>query len=194
MAKQRKKKRWTSETKQKILLLLASGVALSLTRSPRQYFRIVKAVAREWKFINRGRLFRLVKEFKNERLVDYREKADGEIEITITDKGQLAMLNFNLDKMFIPEPKIWDQKWRLVVFDIPEKIKRARDALREKLRELGFYEWQKSVFIHPYDCTREIDFLSEFFNIRPYVRLAIIEQTTNEAELLIKFNLHKKLT
>ena len=45
-----------SELKQKIILLLASGVALGLTRSPRNYFKILKGVAAEWKEIEKRRL------------------------------------------------------------------------------------------------------------------------------------------
>ena len=191
--KKRRKKRWTSETKQKILLLLVSGITLSLTRSPRQYFRIVRVAAREWKFISRGRLFRLIKEFKNERLVDYHEKDNGEIEVTITENGKLRLLNFDLDKLNIQTPKIWDEKWRLVMFDIPEKLRHNRNALRDKLLELGFEELQKSIFVHPYDSSKEISFLVEFFDIRPYIRLALVQEITNEAELLIKFGLDKKL-
>jgi DNA-binding transcriptional regulator PaaX len=37
----------------------------------------------------------------------------------------------------------WDEKWRIVAFDIPEKFKTGRDALRRKLKEVGFHELQK---------------------------------------------------
>jgi len=45
--------------------------------------------------------------------------------------------------------KPWDKKWRLVVFDIPEKNRLARDALRKKLKELGFAPLQRSTWISP---------------------------------------------
>lgn len=77
----------------------------------------------------------------------------------------------------------WDGKWRLVVFDIPERIKKARDALRGKLRELGFYELQKSVWVFPYGCKNEIDFIIEFFNLKKYVRFCILESIDNELHL-----------
>ncbi|MBI2097377.1 MAG: CRISPR-associated endonuclease Cas2 [Candidatus Vogelbacteria bacterium] len=188
-----KEKHFTSPLKQKVLLLLATGVVLSLTRSPKQYYKMVKAAAREWKFINRRYLWRLVREFKNERLVDFREKDNGEIMITLNKRGKTLILNFDFDKLEIPEPAFWDKKWRLVIFDVPERKRRARNALRQKLVELGFRELQRSVFIHPYDCQREIDFVVEFFEVRPCVRLVTAEKITNEAELLLKFGLHKKI-
>lgn len=41
----------------------------------------------------------------------------------------------------------WDGKWRVVVFDIPEKHRKLRNVLRGKLREWEFKSWQKSVWI-----------------------------------------------
>jgi len=45
--------------------------------------------------------------------------------------------------------KPWDRQWRLVVFDIPEKERRTRDLIRNKLRELGLAPIQRSVWISP---------------------------------------------
>ena len=67
--------------------------------------------------------------------------------------------------MRINKPKKWDRKWRIILFDIPEKIRKARDVFRYHLNQLGFYEFQKSVFVHPYNCKDEIDYLIEFIYI-----------------------------
>lgn len=53
--------------------------------------------------------------------------------------------------------KTWDRKWRIVIFDIPEKKKRLRESLRRKLIDLGFGRWQKSVYIIPHDIRDEIN-------------------------------------
>jgi DNA-binding transcriptional regulator PaaX len=45
--------------------------------------------------------------------------------------------------------KPWDGKWRLVIFDIPEKERRIRSLIRSKLRELGLAPIQRSVWISP---------------------------------------------
>lgn len=82
-----------------------------------------------------------------------------------------------------------DGKWRIVVFDIPEKKRHGRDALREKLCELGFYELQKSVLVFPYPCQDELDFLIEYFGLRRYVRVGILETIDNELHLKKYFQL-----
>ena len=59
--------------KQKILLLLLSGIALGFSRTPRGYFKILKGVSEDWREIERSRLYRIVGEFYNNRLIDYKK-------------------------------------------------------------------------------------------------------------------------
>lgn len=177
------------ETRQKILLLLLGGVALGLSKSPRGYFKILKSASEEWKEIKRKRLYCIVREFYNDRLVDYRENKDGSVKIVLTKEGQKKALRFKLDEMEIKIPPKWDGEWRIVIFDIPERFKKAREALRIKLKELGFLELQKSVFVFPYECENEINFIMEIFLIRPFVRFVRAKSFTNEEQLKIKFNL-----
>jgi len=179
-----------SPTKQKILLLLMAGVALGLSRSPKNYFKILKSIPKEWKEIERKRLLSIVREFYNDRLIDYKENKNGEVKIVLTKEGKKKAIKYQLDEMEIKKTGKWDNKWRMVIFDIPEKKKRAREALRNKLKDLGFKELQKSVFIFPYECEDEIDFITEVFEIRPYVRFARLDTFTNEEQFKLKFKLY----
>ena len=179
-----------SETKEKIILLLASGVVLGLSRSPRNYFKVLKGAAKEWKEINRNKLVRIVREFYNDRLIDYKEDKDGSVKIILTKEGQKKALKFKLDEIEIKKSAKWDGEWRIVIFDIPERFKKAREALRMKLKDLGFLELQKSVLVLPYECEDEIDFIVEVFLIRPFVRFVRAKSFTNEEQLKIKFGLY----
>lgn len=175
--------------KQKVLLLLLAGLALSLSRTGKRQIKIISSIPKELRRIDRQYLYRLLREFHEDRLVDWQEKADGSISLTLTEKGKIVTKTFYPDNLKINTPNTWDRRWRIVIYDIPHKKKMARDALRGKLQELGFKEWQKSVFIHPYPCRDEIDFIIEFFEVRPYVRQAELINPTNEAELKLYFNL-----
>lgn len=177
------------DTKQKILLLLFAGVALGFSRSPRNYFKILEELPKAWKEINRKRLYSAVREFYNDRLIDYKEDNDGNIKIILTKEGQKKALQFKFDEMEIKKPAKWDKKWRIVIFDIPERKKKAREALRRKLKDLGFRELQKSVFVHPFECEEEVDFTVEVFQIRSCVRFIRAESITNEEQLKLKFKL-----
>jgi DNA-binding transcriptional regulator PaaX len=178
-----------SETKEKILLSLMAGVALGFSRSPKNYFKILEAVAHDWKNIEKRRLFRIVREFYNERIIDYKEDKNGNVKIILTKDGKQRALEYQIDKIELKKPKKWDGKWRMVIFDIPEKNKKAREALRRKLRELGFKELQKSIFVIPFECEDEIDFIVEVFQIRSCVRFVRVESFTNDEQFKLKFDL-----
>ena len=186
-----KRKRIYSPIKQKVLLLLQAGVGLSFAGTLGRQMRILKEAAREWKGVDDRYLKQIVREFYHERLLDECENDDGTTTISLTEKGKKRALTFNIDVIKIPEEKKWNGKWHCVFFDVPEKQKHKRHALREKLRDLGFHQWQKSVFVHPYPCHDQIDFVVEFFGLRPYVRYAMLTDITNEAELLLHFGLKK---
>src|SRR3989344_6024245 len=47
------------------------------------------------------------------------------------------------------QEKIWDGKWKILIFDIDEINRGTRDSLRIKLKYLGFGLLQKSVWISP---------------------------------------------
>lgn len=181
--------RGLGENQRKILLLLLGGLALGLSGSPKRYFQTLKAIEGEWKEINKQSLKRAIKNLYQSKLIKEKENADGTITLVLTDKGKERALTYDLEKMEIKKPKQWDRKWRIILFDIPEKIKKTREAIREHLKNLGFYEFQKSVFVHPYDCKKEIEYLIEFYDIRRFVRFVIAEHLDNELHLKEKFNL-----
>ena len=143
---------------------------MGLSKSPKGYFKILKKISKDWRQIKIDRLYRIVREFYNDRLIDYKEDKDGFVKIVLTKEGQKKALKFKLDEMKIKKPAKWDGEWRIVIFDIPERFKKAREALRKKLKDLGFIKLQESVFVFPYECENEIDFVIEVFLIRPFVK------------------------
>lgn len=173
---------------QKIILLLLGGVALGLTASPLGQLRIRKEVSREWKRINREHLKQEIRNLYRSKLVSIKQNVDGTSTLRLTDKGKVKALTYRFDDMEIKKEK-WDGQWRMVIFDIPEKQRNARDSLRWKLKELGFYELQKSVFVFPHECKNEIDFIIEFFQVRPYVRYGILRSIDNDLHLRKIFHL-----
>lgn len=174
---------------QKVLLLLEGGLILGLTRRPDYYFKILKKISKEWRKINERALRSAIRKLYKSKLIDYKENNDGTVSMTLTSKGKKKIIQFNLDLMEVKKPFRWDKLWRLVIFDIPEEERQGRRALAAKLKELGFYPVQKSVFIHPFECKDEIDFITEIFNLRPYVRLFTVKETDIEPDLRNRFNL-----
>jgi len=85
---------------------------------------------------------------------------NGEVFIKLTSKGWGNLKETVPILKLIQRP--WDGYWRIVIFDIEEKSKKQREALRRKLLSLGFGMWQKSVYITPYKIEGEIN---EYFQI-----------------------------
>lgn len=100
-----------------------------------------------------------------------RETPDGGLVYRFTKDGRKMTRKFLLETLEISHPKRWDGKWRIVIFDIPERYKKARHSLWGKLKELNFYPLQKSVWVHPFPCEHEIQFLKNVFNIEPFVEI-----------------------
>lgn len=176
--------------KKKILLLLLGGLAFGYSFTPGRQWRVLKIVSREWKKINKEKLQKEIRNLYRSKLINKQENPDGSITITLTDKGKIRALTYHFEKIRIDKID-WDNKWRLVIFDIPEKLKSGRNALRAKLKEAGFYELQKSVWVFPYKCKNEIDFIIEFFGLRKYVRFAIVDFIDNGLHLKNIFSLNQ---
>lgn len=173
---------------EKVLLLIAGGFALSLTRRPDTYFRIVNGLHKEWKNINQRALRDAIRKLYSSQLVRCKETSDGVIQMVLSVNGKKRVLRQKFDLMIIPKTR-WDRLWRMVIFDIPESKKVNRQILVRKLRALGFYPLQRSVFVYPYECKNEVDFLIEFFDLRRFVRFVVVKEIDNELHLKDIFNL-----
>lgn len=177
------------ETKQKIILLLLGGLTLGLSRSPKQYFRIVKEIGREWKEINKQSLERAIYSLYKSKLVEMKNNSNDTTTIVLSKDGRKIALTYNLFNMKIKEPKKWDNRWRILMFDVPERMKKVRESLRMHLKQMGFYEFQKSVFVHPYSCEDEFEYIVEFYNARRYLRFVVADEIDNALELKKHFGL-----
>lgn len=81
----------------------------------------------------------------------------------------------------------WDKSFRLVMFDVPEEKKSTRNVIRRKLLDMGFVQMQKSVFVYPFDCKKDIDALCYFSNSSKFIKYLVIKITEGEEELIEQF-------
>jgi phenylacetic acid degradation operon negative regulatory protein len=84
---------------------------------------------------------------------------------SLTDEGKKKAGKFKLDDLEIKKPKKWDKTWRILIFDIKDKQRAKREALRGKIKELGLYQLQKSVWVCPYEFKKEMSLLRDFFGL-----------------------------
>jgi DNA-binding transcriptional regulator PaaX len=162
-----------------LIFLAAIGFSLSSPAGTRKFFRelnkyLEKNSRRKNKFFNPQKLSQALYYLKKRKLIEIKEKG-GKTIVLLTEKGKKRKFQYDLNNMEIPKPKNWDKKWQLLMFDIPENKKFVREALRNKLKDLGFLQFQKSVWIYPYSCENEIDFITEYFSIGPYLNLLTVK-------------------
>lgn len=105
----------------------------------------------------------------------------------LTKKGKKYSQFLLLEKIEIDQPEKWDRKWRVVIFDIPEKMHRARDIFRDHLKRLKFIQIQLSVYVYPYECTKKITLLSSALNVSRYVTIMITEIIQGEEKIIEEF-------
>ncbi len=77
---------------------------------------------------------------------------DKQLIYRLTDSGKDKALWLKMKMSSEP----WDGKWRVVIWDIPEKRRIVRDLFRYKLKILGFENLQKSVWISKKNCTKQL--------------------------------------
>lgn len=107
--------------------------------------------------------------------------------LSLTKKGQKRLKKVMYKDLAIPIQTKWDNRWRLVFFDIPQKRKTSRDALTQKLRLLKFQPLQKSAWIHPFPCRDIVAKVTETLEISKYITYTEIIHIDNEADLKDRF-------
>lgn len=166
--------------KKKVLLLLFGGLSLGLSGSPRTSWKIIGEMVKDWKELGRQATERSVNSLYASKLVAAEANADGTFTLVLSEDGKKKALKYNLSRMKIQKPIYWDKLWRMISFDIPEGERQARDAFREHLLNLGFYELHRSFFIYPYDCRSEIEYITELYDLRNYARFILATYIDNE--------------
>ena len=173
------------EITKKIFFILAGitgfGVIMTAALIAPNYVQLIRFFEIDKK--RKKNIQRAIYRLKKQKLVEIYEENGKEV-VKITEKGKQKVLKCNFKELKIKKPRRWDRLWRIVIFDIPSKEKRARDALRMKLKQLGFFQLQKSVFVYPFDCKDEIEFITEFFNVKKFVNY--IEAKSIEGENKLK--------
>lgn len=99
---------------------------------------------------------------------------DGEIIYKITPKGEKF---FDETLLVLKDNKKWDQKWRLVMFDIPENQRSVRDKLRRALSNLNMGILQASVWISTNDIKDKIAKISERLSLGSSLRYFEVTST-----------------
>ncbi len=161
----------TKEVVKTILELIATGLMTwAVLGSPKSLGKYERVLGSTNSFSS-WRIHEALKRLKMQNMIQYDEN-DIKSPIRLTAKGMVRLTRYKF-KDFFKRHKKWDHFWRLVVFDVPEKHRHRRQQLRQELINLGFYPFQKSVLVCPFDCERVIRDLCETYRVSKYVFFCI---------------------
>lgn len=124
----------------------------------------------------------------------YLEEKNNQITVYLENKGERKVAKYSLKLLldFKKKNKTWNGKWFLIFFDVPEAQRNKRDYLRKFITDLGFYRYQQSVYLFPYECEKEITYIKKIVEGAKYISYVIADKIENEDEAKQYFNLQKR--
>lgn len=119
----------------------------------------------------------------------FKKSENGKIYARLTDRGKRELLRYKLEELIINKPWRWDKKWRIVIYDIQELKRRARNQMRRELINLGFVRLQNSVWIYPYECDEFITLLKTYYRLGRSLLYLVVDKLEDDMRLRKEFGL-----
>ncbi len=128
-----------------------------------------------------------IQKLHRQGLVYVFEQNDEEV-VRLTEKGQRELLRYQLKEKRLKKWR-WDGKWRLLIFDIEEKRRFARDRARGDMLSFGFLRLQDSVWVYPYECDKVVELLKAQYKIGKEMLYIVTEHLDGDEVLKKKFGI-----
>ena len=172
------------------LTLIAGGNPLrpTLSLSVKEIIKILKEVKRL--NVEEKKIERSLKSLEKNEIINLEEK-DNQVFVYLKDKENSTVVKYSIKALldFKKKEKKWNGKWFLVFFDVPETQSNKRNYLRKFLIKIGFYQYQKSVYIFPYECEKEVTLIKKIVEGAKYMKYIIAEKIEDEKTVKTFFNL-----
>ncbi|MEK7116812.1 MAG: hypothetical protein AAB837_01435 [Patescibacteria group bacterium] len=174
---------------QAILTTLKVGGFVTLAVCAPNALSILKTCG--WISTRRNPVYNLlstIQKLEDKDFIEIKKDKEGE-HLKITDKGKLFLWKLESKHLVLKKPRKWDKRWRMIIFDIKEKERFQRDAIRLMLQNIGCVCLQNSVWVYPYDCEEVITLLKVSYEIGEEVLYVIAEKIENDYWLKKHFKL-----
>lgn len=155
-------------------VLLVPGLAAAAPLIKEYQRRKEEKNEKEWDKFNLYRLRQIIKRLEKQKIVEFTN--DGFIKIT--NNGKQKMLKYQIEDMNLSFKP--DGKWRIIIYDIEEMKRWQRNLFRQMLKKLKFLQLQKSVYLTPFPCENEIEYLRQIFEVGMEVRIITATGLENE--------------
>ncbi len=139
--------------------------------------------------VPKDKAVRVLKQLEKRQLIDLKRE-NNQVFVKVKDKNSILIIKYSLRELLnLKKRKKWRGKWFLVVFDVPEEERKKRDYLRRFLKEIGFYPYNQSVYVFPYECEKEINLIKKIVEGGKYISYIVAEKLEKEENLKRYFNL-----
>lgn len=99
-----------------------------------------------------------------------------------TERGR-ALIRDALLRTPPAQGRAWNGEWHMVVFDLPSKHTRARFDLVRFLTDLGFVQYQRSIYVHRQDLQTQVEEFCALYDVRAYINFLSVRDTDNALAL-----------
>lgn len=131
--------------------------------------------------VHRRSFYNALKRLERKHLVGVKQRGGSE-GWQLTDEGEKAARRLKM-KLVQARARRWDQKWRLIIFDVPERIRGRRDFLRRELQSLGLHQLQKSVWAAPHPLPEEFFAIMGELDLGKHLRVVTAERIEDDGDL-----------
>ena len=114
------------------------------------------------------------------------QRGRGREEWALTPEGEQLVQRLKT-KLAYPRQQRWDGKWRLVIFDIAERIRDRRNFLRRELNAFGLYQLQKSVWVTPYPLPDDFSEIVVELELGKQFRIVTADRISQDSDLRAHF-------
>lgn len=173
-------------TAKEILLTFCDGIAEIEEIFGYRWHRQEAREYWKWRSLDKDRFYQSLRQLEKQGYIK-RYKEEKKKLIKLTSVGKAKAIKYIFKNHHIKQPKVWDKKWRLIIFDIPDEKKSLREIVRQYLKDWGFIQLQKSVFVYPFDCQKEIVSLKYFYHLGQYLQYIVAESIETELDLVDSF-------
>ncbi|MCI0559937.1 MAG: CRISPR-associated endonuclease Cas2 [Nitrososphaera sp.] len=110
--------------------------------------------------------------------------------LEITESGRRALdISIARAETTARTKRRWDRRYRMVIFDIPERRRAVRERLRRLMSEFGFLRLQDSIWISPYDCEDLVALIKAELKVGKDILYVIADSIENDGWIKKHFEL-----
>ncbi len=125
--------------------------------------------------------------------VNYRRSTDKPVNFSqSTDSHQYSLTAKGFYELCLQFPffrfikDVWDGKWRIISYEIPEKKRKLRDRLRREMKGWGLGPWHRSFWLTPHPVIDTLKSLVSQKEEEEYIQAFEAEYVFGDREVLIE--------